>query len=405
MSTLRLGMPGKLLLPLAALLALPYTDIAAQTAGPDVYRNLPLHITSWEMPTAVPLTDGRYHVAYTLFVTSWLNRDLHFRSIEIGAEGAAPIATFDSAALTNPFRLRSTYWLPASEPSPAGLTLQSGRTALVNVQFTTAAATLPSRLVHTLRFARDSTLVLRQDDGSISPELFVRSLPIETGRGPLLVIDAPVRGGPWRCGNGLSFDNAHNSVYAFRAAQMRVPQRFGCDLFKTDSAGSILPNPFPDTISNGMFYGYGEELIAVADGTIAHVKDGIPENVPQANGSVIMPVLLTNETGSGNWVSLRLAPGVYAFYAHLQPGSIRVRTGQRVRRGQVIGLLGNSGNSTGPHLHFHIGNANSLNGSDAVPHVYRSFMWWNPLASNASAHTPQRRSRQLLGPSGLVRFP
>jgi hypothetical protein len=53
-----------------------------------------------------------------------------------------------------------------------------------------------------------------------------------------------LRGGPWRCGNGLAFDNAHAAVYPFRVAQLRVPQRFGCDFLKTDSAGSMLPNRF-----------------------------------------------------------------------------------------------------------------------------------------------------------------
>lgn len=53
-------------------------------------------------------------------------------------------------------------------------------------------------------------------------------------------------------------------------------------------------------------------------------------------------------------VSLDLGHGLRAFYAHLQPGSVRVKTGELVKRGQVLGRLGNSGNSAGPHLHFHV---------------------------------------------------
>jgi murein DD-endopeptidase MepM/ murein hydrolase activator NlpD len=143
-------------------------------------------------------------------------------------------------------------------------------------------------------------------------------------------------------------------------------------------------------------------VLAVGDGVIDYVMDGIPENVPQSDGRTIMPVPLTNETVSGNWVSLRLRKGVYAFFAHLQPGSVRVRVGQRVRRGQVIGLVGNSGNSAAPHLHFHLGNANSLNGSDAVPHVYRSFIG---CGDNAPDSVPEQRTNQLPGPSAIIRFP
>ena len=70
---------------------------------------------------------------------------------------------------------------------------------------------------------------------------------------------------------------------------------------------------------------------------------------------------------------LSLRNGHYAFYAHLQPGSIRVKPGDRVRRGQVLGLLGNSGNSDAPHLHFHISNGNSPMGSEGVPFLFDSF--------------------------------
>ena len=63
----------------------------------------------------------------------------------------------------------------------------------------------------------------------------------------------------------------------------------------------------------------------------------------------------------------------FAFYAHLQPGSQRVKVGDRVRRGQVIGLVGNSGNSTEPHLHFHISDGNSPLGSEGVPYRQDAF--------------------------------
>ena len=57
----------------------------------------------------------------------------------------------------------------------------------------------------------------------------------------------------------------------------------------------------------------------------------------------------------------------YPVYAHLQPGSLRVKLGDKVRRGQTLGLVGNSGNSTEPHLHFHITDANSPLGSEGLP--------------------------------------
>ena len=82
---------------------------------------------------------------------------------------------------------------------------------------------------------------------------------------------------------------------------------------------------------------------------------------------------MTFETMGGNQVVLDLGAGQYAFYAHLQPGSIRVRQGERVRKGQVLALLGNSGNSTAPHLHFQVSDAPVLLGGEGLPYVIDRF--------------------------------
>lgn len=117
---------------------------------------------------------------------------------------------------------------------------------------------------------------------------------------------------------------------------------------------------------------------------------------PQASGEVIPAVPITGETIAGNWISIDLGRNRYAFYAHLQPGSIRVRVGDRVRRGQVIGLVGNSGNSVGPHLHFHIGDANSLNGGEGIPFVFSSF---------DMVGQTRRRALEMPLNNNVVRFP
>ena len=99
------------------------------------------------------------------------------------------------------------------------------------------------------------------------------------------------------------------------------------------------------------------------------MKDGIPENVPLAAERAV-PITL--ETIGGNYVMQAVGNRQVAYYAHLQPGSIRVKPGDRVRRGQSLGLLGNSGNSDLPHLHFHISDDSSL-ASEGLPYVFDSF--------------------------------
>jgi murein DD-endopeptidase MepM/ murein hydrolase activator NlpD len=70
---------------------------------------------------------------------------------------------------------------------------------------------------------------------------------------------------------------------------------------------------------------------------------------------------------------MEIGNGLFAFYAHMQPGSLRVKVGDKVARGQVLGLLGNTGNSSEPHLHFQICNANSELGSEGLPYEFASF--------------------------------
>src|SRR5207249_8349163 len=124
-------------------------------------------------------------------------------------------------------------------------------------------------------------------------------------------------------------------------------------------------------------------------------------------------VPITLETVGGNYVILDLGKGNFAFYAHLQPKSIRVRLGQKVRRGQVLALLGNSGNSESPHLHFHVTNGNSPLGAEGVPYVFESFELqgilpsieelgnWKPPANNNA----DKRRMELPVENAVVRFP
>lgn len=70
---------------------------------------------------------------------------------------------------------------------------------------------------------------------------------------------------------------------------------------------------------------------------------------------------------------LDIGHGYCAFYAHVSTGTLRVSEGQRVWRGQILGLLGNTGNTTGPHLHFHINDGCLPLASDGVPYVIDRF--------------------------------
>jgi len=75
--------------------------------------------------------------------------------------------------------------------------------------------------------------------------------------------------------------------------------------------------------------------------------------MPDIEAGSLPPSITAAEAG-GNHVVVDIGHGRYAFYAHMQPGSVRVKVGQKVKVGQTLGLLGNSGNTDAPHLHFHV---------------------------------------------------
>ena len=112
---------------------------------------------------------------------------------------------------------------------------------------------------------------------------------------------------------------------------------------------------------------------------------------------------------------LDLGRGYFALYAHLQPGSIKVKVGQRVRRGQALGLLGNSGNSDVPHLHFHIIGAHSPMFGEGLPYVFQSFIAQGSAESLDAMMTrgfkkqptekPDKRLKELPVNCAVVRFP
>lgn len=165
---------------------------------------------------------------------------------------------------------------------------------------------------------------------------------------PAREIAPPLRGQRWWTPNGPANDSIHRRILIPMSGNLWAPERYAVDWIMLGEDGK---NYAGDPKRNASYHAYGQEILSVAAGKVVAVKDGIPENVPNSKE---MAVPIDLETIGGNYVIVDIGEGLFAFYAHLQPGKIRVKPGDSVAAGQVLGLLGNSGNSTEPHLHFHL---------------------------------------------------
>lgn len=125
------------------------------------------------------------------------------------------------------------------------------------------------------------------------------------------------------------------------------------------------------------YYAWGKRVTAPASGAVIEVVDDLPDNKPGIRDPL---------HAAGNHVELDLGNHEYAMLAHMQRGSIRVKPGDRVAPGQWLGLCGNSGNTSEPHVHFHVQDASPLfkPGVYGLPATFRDFVLnGKPVAEGA----------------------
>jgi murein DD-endopeptidase len=285
-------------------------------------------------------------------------QNLELTNVEIYKDEAntQPLASYKDTELID--RLAR----PSAPPDlPDKRVIGGGMRAVVFLQITVnMEADIPRSLHHRLFFKPDDT-------HATGEERVVDGAFVVIHRSSPLVIAPPLRGERWLAANGISNRSIHRRALIAAIGKARIAQRFATDWIKLGVDGQAFHGK---PANNANWYAYGTEVLSVSNATAVDVKDGLPENDPTSEKKAI-PITL--ETGGGNYIILDLGNGYFAFYAHLQPKSLRVKVGDKVSRGQVLGLLGNSGNSDAPHLHFHVADANSPFGAEGVPFVFESF--------------------------------
>jgi murein DD-endopeptidase len=339
------------------------------------------------VPTAFA-AGGKAHLVYELHVTNYTRYDSAIAKVEVlAADSDTALASFSGQELEDMI-LRPG--LPEVKPKSK---LAAGTTAVIFlwVDFP-GLHDVPGEVRHRITMSY-----------AAYPEPVIAvTAPLHVNRKPVMVVSPPLRGDDWLAANGPSNVSLHRRAIIPIDGSARIAQRFAIDWVRLFPDGGSYQG---DAADNHSYRAYGAEALACAEGTVVETKDGIPQNVPGVNSRAEE---ITLENVAGNHVVLNLGNGIYALYAHLQPGSLKVQPGDKVRRGQVLGLVGNSGNSTEPHLHFHLCDAPSALACEGVPFAFAQFevlgRGWGWRAT-AAQESPVVHTHEMPLENDVVAFP
>jgi murein DD-endopeptidase MepM/ murein hydrolase activator NlpD len=319
-------------------------------AEPKAQVMTPLLLAVHDGPIPFLGSDGRTHLVYELWITNFSAREAVVERIEVVADDKV-VATLDGAAVAG--RLQ-----PAGR-GEASATMAPSTQALLFVHVALAPdAPIPRQLAH-----RVSARVAAAAPGR-------QEMRESGGATPVAQRDVVVIGPPLRGERFISADSCCDASRHTRAAlavngRVYVAQRFAVDWEQLDAQGRIYAGAQSDPASYTI---YGRDVLAVADAPVVAVIDGLPDQPPGK-----MPADIAIEEADGNSIVLDLGGGRYALYAHLRAGSITVKAGDRVKRGQAIARVGNSGNTLAPHLHFHVMDSPLPLASSGLPYAIDAF--------------------------------
>jgi hypothetical protein len=190
--------------------------------------------------------------------------------------------------------------------------------------------------------------------------------PTIATRNGLRVLGSPVSGNHWQASDAPSNnDNHHRRGVLVIDGRATISRRYAIDWVRAEN-GSTFSG---DKRDKNSYHAYGEPLRAVADARVVAIQDGLPDNVPGHNEEFHPAVPITLITAPGNSITLDLGDGQYAHYMHLQAGTLKVKPGQRVRRGQLLAQIGSSGDAREPHVHFEVTTSATQLVGEGIPYV------------------------------------
>lgn len=338
----------------------PKISLTAIVAGLLLFSGATLHGQSYQpsldmrilYPTDPVMIGGMRMLYYELVLTNFASDTIAIHSIRVvTGRDSVVVASFTREDLRNRFAYVHTVVDPNADP----LLLRPGSTGILYIEIPVDKVAQP--IGHVLEGSVLSkgkrSLIRIQDEHRLVND-----------HNPI-ILGTPLRGGPWVAIYDPAWVRGHRRVIYTTSGKARIPGRFAIDFMLVNDNGKYTSEN-EDVIAN--WFGYGADVLAVADGDVVMVRGDFQESKTISKHPAVPA-----EKATGNYIVLDIGHNHFAFYEHLKPGSIRVRVGQKIRKGEVIASLGFTGQTTGPHLHFHIADGNAPLGAEGIPFVFESF--------------------------------
>jgi hypothetical protein len=314
-------------------------------------------------PSPVEMTDGKVHLTYELVLTNAAPIPFRVDTIEMHDAATSALVPNTTARIDITPLAGGTEAEGTTDPGAGNVsaTIPAGtvNVAWVDVVFPQRSA-VPATIEHIVTGA-----VVPPSGPPVPAE--IRIGRTDTATDGLVVLGSPVPPGIWYMSEGCCADDTHHRRgLAPINGELSVPQRYAIDFYKLDEQHRTW---IGDPSKLESFLTYRVPILASAAGTVVAALDGFANTTALPNPPKPPPI---NET-VGNHVIVKVADGVYVLYAHMDPGSVAVRVGDQVTRGQQLGLIGSSGNSTTPHLHFQILTLPTYFPADSKPFAFDTF--------------------------------
>lgn len=329
---------------------------AAETTSPrQAVVATPLVAAVMSQPWAVEGSDGLFHVVYEIRisnVTPLVARLDHVRVLD--GKTKKSVATFDGGEIEKRFEVGANRDSLSRQLDGAAFGVLFLHVAVPTL------ADVPATITHEIDFTLDP-------GGKSAQQINEEVASTAVAKDPTVVLGPPLRGRNYIAGDSCCDTIRHVRALLPLNGRFWLAQRFAIDWEQIDDENRIFVGDRSDVRS---YHIYGKPVLAVADGKAVVVHDGLADQVPQD------PKPITNiADADGNHVLQDIGNGAYVLYAHMKPESVRsrVKEGAVLRKGQVIGLVGNTGNTTEPHLHLHVVSRASTLLANGIPYVFEPF--------------------------------